>query len=129
MQDSRKRPRCALIGACAVNGSNTVSFLEIDHEIIFMVQKGQLSVTGKSICTKYWRKKENIMWIPPLIWSYVLYGPSLLVFQGHIQRGFRGSVEHPFDSKFHFHRKFWINLEYHIYAKYSHPCSLPYTSL
>ena len=38
----------------------------------------------------------------------------------------------PFDSKFYFPGKFWINLmnfEYHIYPKYSHPCCLPYISL
>ena len=42
--------------------------------------------------------------------------------------GFRedsgGSVEPPFDPKFHFHGKVWItlvSLEYRIYHKYSHP--------
>ena len=39
----------------------------------------------------------------------------------------RGSVETPFDSKFHFH-SFWINLGYHIYPKYSHPLLLFFSS-
>ena len=37
-----------------------------------------------------------------------------------------------FDSKFHFHGKFWINLinlEYHFYPKYSHPCIFKSISL
>ena len=35
---------------------------------------------------------------------------------------------HPFDSKFHFHGKFWIDLGYRIYPQYSHPYCLLYTS-
>ena len=31
-------------------------------------------------------------------------------FRGGFRGGSWGSVESPFDSKFHFHRKFWINL-------------------
>ena len=31
------------------------------------------------------------------------------------------SVKPPFEAKFHFHGKFWINLGYHIYSRYSHP--------
>ena len=31
-----------------------------------------------------------------------------------------GSVNPHFDSEFHFHGKFWMNLEYLIYPKYSH---------
>ena len=39
---------------------NHIIFVEIDHKIIFTaiflfpIQEGQLSVTGKSVCTKYW---------------------------------------------------------------------------
>ena len=44
-----------------------------------------------------------------------------------MQRGFRGLI--PFDSTFHFHRKFWINLGYCINPKHSIPYSLPKTSL
>ena len=35
--------------------------------------------------------------------------------------GLVGSVDSCFDSEFHFHDKFWINLGHHIYPKYSHP--------
>ena len=44
-------------------------------------------------------------------------------------RGGSGNWSNPrplFDSKFHIHLNFWINmlnLEYRIYPKYSHPCS------
>ena len=41
-----------------------------------------------------------------------------------VGRGGGGEGGAPFDSKFHFHSKFWINLintGYHIYPKYSHP--------
>ena len=38
-----------------------ITFVEIDHEIISavilplpLIQEGQLSVTGKSVCTKSW---------------------------------------------------------------------------
>ena len=40
-----------------------------------------------------------------------------------------GSVEPHFDSKIHFHGKFWKNLEYGIHPKYLHPCTLLYASL
>ena len=55
-------------------------------------------------------------------------------YRGADSEGFVGFDRSPFDWKFHFPGKFWIhliNLEYRIYPKYSHPCSLyvPYTSL
>ena len=45
--------------------SDHITFIEIDHEIIHMailsfllIHEGQLSVTGKSLCTKYWLKNQ-----------------------------------------------------------------------
>ena len=48
--------------------------------------------------------------------------------QGQIQSGLEVSGKPHFDSKFHFHGKFWINLinlGYRIYPEYLH--LLPYT--
>ena len=48
---------------------------------------------------------------------------------GADSEGVQGDWVKLFDTKFHFHRKFWVNLitfGYPIYPKYSHPYSLHY---
>ena len=78
---------------------------------------------------------------PGCIWLHFyccLYNTAQTAYSEGVRRSGRTSTHShppappPLYSKFHFHRKFLIhliNLEYSIYSKYSHPCSLPHTSL
>ena len=50
-------------------------------------------------------------------------------FRGGGGGGGPGFRQTSFGSKFHFYGIFWINLNYHIKPKCSHPYFLPYISL